>query len=378
MARQSNNTFYIGRPNIGPKEDFLNRVDGIFEHHWLTNNGPNVKELEDKIADYLGVSNCIAVCNGTIGLQLAAQALNLKGNVLVPAMTFVATPHALQWLGLTPKFVDVDPLSYNINPQLVEASIDGETSGIVGVHLFGQPCQVEALQSIATKHKLSLMFDAAHSFGCSYNNGMIGGFGDCEVFSFHATKVFNTFEGGAITTNNDKLAERLRVMRNFGFEGEDTVCSLGINGKMAEINAAMGLTNLQFLPEFIETNRKNYEQYEKNLRFIEGVDLAKFDLQNINNFHYVIVEVSEEKAGVSRDQLKEMLTKNKVVARRYFYPGCHRMEPYATLSPSLTNSLPATDVINNKILALPTGTQMSASSIDTICELIRNFAGQNK
>ena len=244
----------MGRPNLGSKQGFLDRVDQIFEDRWLTNNGPLVQELEHRIASYLGVKHCIAVANGTLGLQLAAQALELDGNVVMPAMTFIATAHAFHWIGIQPKFADIDPKTLNLCPDSVAAQIDGNTSCIVGVHLFGRPCAVKPLETLAREHQIPLIFDASHSFGSSHNDQRIGTFGTCEVFSFHATKIFNTFEGGAITTNDADLAAKLKLVRNFGFDGEDSVTSLGINAKMSEINAAMGLTNLDAMPRFIETN----------------------------------------------------------------------------------------------------------------------------
>ncbi len=238
---------HVGRPNIGDRERFLDRINDMFDRRWLSNNGPFVQELEQKIAKLLGVKHCVAMCNATVALEITARALGLHGEVILPSFTFVATAHALQWQEITPVFCDVDPLTHNIDPAKIENLITPRTTGILGVHVWGRACNVEALSAIAQKHHLKLMFDAAHAFACTYQGRMIGGFGDAEVFSFHATKFFNSFEGGVVTTNNDELAEKLRGMRNFGFAGLDNVIRVGTNGKMSEVSAAICLTSLESL-----------------------------------------------------------------------------------------------------------------------------------
>ena len=242
---------HVGRPNIGNHEDFLDLARGILERQWLSNNGPLAQEFERTIADYLGVEHCVAMCNGTIALEIATRALDMQGEVIVPSYTFVATAHALQWQEITPIFADIDPVTQTLDPDAVRRMITPRTTGILGVHLWGRPCAVEALQEIADEHDLSLMYDASHGFGCSHKGRLLGSFGQCEVFSFHATKFFNTFEGGAVVTNDDELAEKMRLMRNFGFHGYDNVIYPGTNGKMTEIAAAMGLTNFAELERFV-------------------------------------------------------------------------------------------------------------------------------
>jgi len=370
---KSDKVFFIGRPNIGQKERFYRRLDNILQQRWLTNDGDNVRELEQRLAIYLGVKHCVAMCNGTVALELAIRANGMSGKVLVPSMTFIATAHALKWQELTPVFADIDPFSHNLCPDSVRSLIDDETSGILAVHLYGRPCAIDALTEIAEKHNFKLIFDAAHAFGVSHKGRMIGGYGDCEVFSFHATKVFNTFEGGAVTTNDDELANKLRLMRNFGFEGEDCVSYIGTNGKMAEVNAAMGLTNFEDIADFIEVNRANYLAYKKGLRSLEGVDLISYDENESNNFQYVIVQVDEKTCGYSRDALKEHLCANGIMARRYFYPGCHKMEPYNSLYPDTGENLPITESFSQQVLALPTGTQISCEEVSAVCDLIGSF-----
>ena len=256
---------HVGRPNVGKREDLLRRIDDMLERNWLTNNGPYVQEFEARLAKYVRVRHCVAMCNATISLEIAIRALRLTGEVIVPSFTFVATAHSLQWQEITPVFCDIDPRTHNIDPTQVEKMITPRTSGIIGVHTWGRACDIEALESIARRRNLQLMFDAAHAFGCSYKGDSIGGFGRCEVFSFHATKFFNTFEGGAVLTNDDVLAEKMRLMRNFGFSGYDNVIYIGTNGKMTEVCAAMGLTSLESIKQFVETNRRNHDAYRREL-----------------------------------------------------------------------------------------------------------------
>lgn len=231
---------HVGRPNIGDRELFLERVNQILDNEWLTNNGPMVQDFEHRIAKHLGVKHCVAMCNGTIALEIAIRALKLEGEVIVPSWTFVATAHALYWQGITPVFADIDPATHNLDPDAVRRMITPHTSGIIGVHLWGRAAPIDELQAIAEEHDLKLLFDAAHAFGSTYKGRTIGRFGLCEVLSFHATKSFHTFEGGAVVTNNDELAETMRLMRNFGFHGYDNVIHPGTNGKMIEVCVAMG------------------------------------------------------------------------------------------------------------------------------------------
>ena len=252
---------HVGRPNIGNRDRLLARINDILDRRWLSNNGIYVQEFEQRIAELVGVKHCIAICNATIALEIAIRAAGLKGEVIIPSFTFVATAHSLQWQEITPVFCDVDPYTHNLDPLKIEQAITPRTTGIIGVHLWGRPCNVEALTKIAQNHNLKLMFDASHAFGCSTKGRMVGSFGDAEVFSFHATKFLNAFEGGAIVTNNDELATKIRLMKNFGFAGNDNVVYIGTNGKMHEASAAMGLTGLESLDEFIDVNYQNYKHY---------------------------------------------------------------------------------------------------------------------
>lgn len=362
---------HVGRPNIGNRQHLLDRFNDLLDRRWLTNNGPYVREFEQRLAELVGVKHCIAMCNATVALEITIRALGLTGEVIVPSFTFIATAHALQWQEITPVFCDIDPVTHNIDPKKVKALLTPRTSGIIGVHVWGKACDVEALRELANRHQLKLMFDAAHAFGCSYNGRMIGGLGDAEVFSFHATKFFNTFEGGAVVTNNDDLAARIRLMKNFGFSGYDNVIYIGTNGKMSEVSAAMGLTSLDSLDEFIATNYRNYKQYQAELQELPGVRFIIYNEQEKNNYQYIILEIDEQVTGIDRDQLVKALHAENLLARRYFYPGCHHMEPYRSYFPNAGLLLPETERLVQKVISLPTGTAVGDKEISTICHLIR-------
>lgn len=361
---------HVGRPNLGNRERFLERVNTILDRDWLTNAGPFVREFEKRIAEHVGAKHCIATCNGTIALELAARAMGLKGEVIVPSFTFIATPNSLQWQAITPVFCDIEEAGYTIDPQRIEQLITPRTSGIVGVHLWGRSCAIDALTDIAERHKLGLLFDASHAFGVTYRGRNIGQFGDAEVFSFHATKFLNSFEGGAVVTNNDELAKKLRLMKNFGFTATDRADYLGINGKMSEIQAAMGLTSLESMEDFIAINRNNYLRYREMLDPIPGVSLVPFDGDEKNNYQYISLDIDESLTGLDRDSLVTLLHAEHVRARRYFYPGCHNMEPYRSYFPNAELLLPVTEKVMRRMLCLPTGTSISQETAATICAFI--------
>jgi len=373
MKLEFDHPLHVGAPNTGCRERFQERVDGIFSRNWLSNRGPLVEEFEEVLASYLGVKHCITMCNGTVALEIAIRALDLRGEVIIPSLTFIATAHALQWQEITPVFCDVEPETYGLDPSAIERHITPNTTGIMGVHLYSRPCNIEALQAVADQHGLKLMFDSAHAFGCSYKSRMIGNFGECEVFSFHATKFFNTFEGGAIATNSDELAEKIRLMQNFGFAGMDKVIYIGTNGKMTEISAAMGLTNLEALDSFVETNRAHYQRYKAGVESISGIKLIECCETEKCNWQYVVVEVGEA-YPLSRDELMNRLHQEGVLVRRYFWPGCHNMEPYCSLQPEAGRHLPVTESVAERILVFPTGTAVTSENVETICGRLRQFA----
>jgi len=267
-------------------------------------------------------------------------------------------------------FVDIDPKTHLIDPERVEALITPRTSAILGVHAWGRACVPERLQEIADSHGLELYFDAAHAFGCSHAGKMIGNFGRCEVFSFHATKFFNTFEGGGIATNDDELAAKIRLMINFGFTGLDSVVHLGTNGKMSEVHAAMGLSCFESLGEIVATNKRHHDKYRSQLSHIPGIRFCDYDDVEMTNFQYIVIEIDPSEAGITRDELMFALHAENIMVRRYFYPGCHRMEPYASTYPELSTRLPKTESLCSKVLILPTGTGVSEFDVQRVCDAI--------
>lgn len=361
---------HVGRPNIGNRRTLLQRLGNALDSRWLTNDGPYVREFERSLREQIGVRHCVAMCNATLALEIAFRAAGLTGEVIMPSFTFVATAHAAQWVNLTPVFCDIDPRTHNIDPARVERLVTARTTAIVGVHLWGRACDEEALADIARRRGLVLILDAAHAVGCTYHGRPIGTGGAAQILSFHATKVMNTFEGGAIVTNDDGLAKRARLMRQFGFTDYDQVSVLGTNAKMTEASAIMGLASLERLPTFVESNRQRFEIYRRKLSELPGLTLLSHDERERTNYHYVVVEVDQEAAGLSRDELMTVLQAENVLARRYFYPGCHRMEPYRSTPAGDGGSLPATERIADRVLCLPTGTAVSLKAIREICEVV--------
>jgi len=359
---------HVGRPNLGSREAFLRYANEIFDRRWLSNNGPLVQAFERRLAEFLGVKQCVAMCNGTIALEIAIRALELQGEVIVPSYTFIATAHALQWQEITPVFADIDPHTHNLDPEAVRRMITPRTTGILGVHLWGRACPVAALQAVAEEYRLKLMFDASHAFGCTQGGAPIGTLGECAVFSFHATKFFNTFEGGAVVTDNEDLAAKMRLMKNFGFSGYDNVIYPGTNGKMTEMAAAMGLVNLDALDEFVAANRRNHAVYARRLNAIEGLSVLAYDDREQNNYQYVVVEVGNE-FPMSRDEIVRALQAENVLARRYFWPGCHNMLPYRAFYPHAGLLLPNTAQVADRVIVLPTGATIGESEIETIADI---------
>jgi dTDP-4-amino-4,6-dideoxyglucose len=357
---------YVGRPNTGDRDRFFSRLGGALDRRWLTNGGALVTEFEERVAALTGVRHCVATSSCTNALQVLIRAAGLTGDVLMPSMTFAGTAHAVRWLGLDPLFCDVDPDTANLDPVLVEAAITPAVSAILGVHLWGRPCQVDDLAEIADRHGIPLFFDAAHALGCTAGQRLVGGFGTAEVLSFHATKVVNTFEGGAIVTNDDALAETLVQLRNFGFG--PTELRAGTNAKMSEAAAAMGLTSLEAMADNVAVNQDRYETYRDAVADLPGVELATYDPDEAGNYHYLTVLVDEALAGVSRDVLFDVLRAENVFCQRYFWPACHEREPYRTERPV---RLPHTERLSAQVLTLPTGPAMSTADVLAVAELIR-------
>jgi dTDP-4-amino-4,6-dideoxygalactose transaminase len=360
---------HVGLPNFGDPVAFFRRMETILATRRFTNGGPFVHELEAGIAKLTGARHCIATCNATSALQILARALDLQGEVAMPSFTFVATAHAFSWLGLEPIFCDIEAAGHGADAYSLERVIGPRCSAIVAVHTWGIPCNVDAIERLARERGLALIYDAAQALACSYHGQGLGSLGDAAVFSFHATKFVNSFEGGAITTQSDELAEKVRRMRNFGFDGYDSVRSLGTNAKLSELHAAAGLTTLDALPAIVEENRRCFETYRGLLEPIPGVRLLDIAGRGRSNYQYVVVEIERGNVPAIRDDLVQALHAEGVFARRYFHPGCHRLMPYAARAhvPSLT----VAESVSDRTVVLPTGPSVGNAAIASVVELIR-------
>ncbi|MGH3855308.1 MAG: dTDP-4-dehydro-6-deoxyglucose aminotransferase [Pseudonocardiaceae bacterium] len=359
---------YVGRPNKIDRSRLFDRLNWAIDNRWLTNGGPLAREFEDRIAELAGVRNCVATCNATTALQLLMHAAERTGEVLMPSLTFIATPHSVRWLGLKPVFCDIDPHTGGIDVASVEAAITKRTSAILGVHLWGRPCAVDQLKKLAADKGLYLFFDAAHAFGCTVEGRAVGRFGNAEVFSFHATKVVSAFEGGAVVTDDDGLARCVRALHNFGIGLNGVNAAGGTNGKLSEASAAMGLTSLDAFAESMHHNRRNYEFYRTELDSVIGLRIVEFARHERNNYQYVIAVIDEDVTGLSRDLLVTLLHAERVEAKLYFSPACHEQEPYRSQRPL---HLPHTEWLASRVLALPTGTTVSLEDIRRVCNIIR-------
>jgi dTDP-4-amino-4,6-dideoxygalactose transaminase len=361
--------FHVGRPNLPDKDKLLKRFSDVINSGWITNDGPLVRELENKIANYLGVKHCICVCNATIGLELVQRALNLSGEVIIPSFTFIATANSLRWQKIDPVFCDIKPEDHLIDPSKIEMLITPRTSAIMAVPIWGQACDYSELEKIAQRHNLKLIFDSAHAFGCKSGDRYIGEFGDAEVFSLHATKYFSTGEGGLITTNSDALSEKLKYMRNFGFDGYDKTVSLGTNAKMSEFTAAYGLSALDNLENVLNQNKSVYKSYLEIFKDSAEIKFLEYDDANSSNFHYIVTRVD----SLYRDQIVDYYHQNNIFVRKYFYPGCHRLEPYISDKKYSDQKLPNTEKISSEIIIFPNGNQISEQDVLFFFKKFRNF-----
>lgn len=369
MAANVKTPFY--KPRHIATEVFFEKAREIFDLAWFTNAGPKVIELENEIAKAHDVAHCIAVCNATIGLQMVLSGLDITGEVITTPFTFVATAHAIKWEQLSPVFCDINPNTLTLDPAKIRENITPKTSAILGVHVFGQPCDVDAIKEIAEEFKLKVIYDAAHCFMTSHRGKMIGGLGDAEVLSFHATKIFQTFEGGAILTNNSKLAAKLRLLKNFGFTGMDRVGHLGINAKMNEVSAAYGLSLLPYMPETIARCKTVQLKYRALLSGLKGVTFFETGPDVNNNGQYVVTFINADDFGLSRDQLWAYLWSKGVETRRYFYPGAHMCEPYRSHTPWFKSLLSVTNKTCSSVLCLPSYFDLGDEDIESVSSLIR-------
>jgi len=346
------NPIYVTQPYLPPLEEFFPYLEDIWNRKILTNGGPFHQKLEKALCDYLGVEHLALFSNGTIALIAAIQTLQLTGEVITTPYSFVATAHALLWNGIKPVFVDIDPDTLNLDPNKIEAAITPHTTAIMPVHCYGHPCEVDAIQKIADNYNLKVIYDAAHAFGVRRQDKSVLCFGDLSVLSFHATKVFNTFEGGAIVCRDAETKLRIDQLKNFGFVDETTVVASGINGKMSEINAAFGLLQLQHISEIIQRRREIAEIYREQLKDVVGIGCLPSARQAVHNNAYFPILVRPNYL-LSRNQLYNKLKDQGIFARRYFFPLISDFPMYRALPSARKNNLPVATNAANEVLCLP-------------------------
>ena len=360
---------YVTQPYLPPLAEFLPYLEKIWESKNLTNSGPFHEELEDELAQYLGVENLSLFTNGTIALITALQALRITGEVITTPFSFVATSHSLVWNGIKPVFVDIDPNTLNIDPKKIEAAITPQTTAILAVHCYGHPCDVDAIQKIADTYNLRVIYDAAHAFGVKCHCGSVLKHGDLSVLSLHATKVFNTFEGGAIICPDLKTKTRIDQLKNFGYVDETTVVAPGINGKMSEFNAALGLLQLRHVDQAIKQRKEIDGAYRRGLAGIKGVQCLGDAGEQVANYAYFPILVHSE-FPLSRDELYEKMKANGVHPRRYFYPLISDFPMYRGLSSSHRDNLPVANQAALQVLCLPIYPDLSPATVEEICQFI--------
>ncbi|ACV34185.1 DegT/DnrJ/EryC1/StrS family aminotransferase [Accumulibacter sp.] len=361
---------FVTQPYLPPLEEFVPYLEKIWESKWLTNGGPYHQQLEEELAEYLGVEHLSLFSNGTIALVTALQVLRITGEVITTPYSFVATAHSLLWNGIKPVFVDIDPVSLNLDPKKIEAAITPQTTAIMPVHVYGNPCDVEAIQRIADTYGLRVIYDAAHAFGVECNGNSVLQHGDLSVLSFHATKVFNTFEGGAIICPDAKTKQRIDYLKNFGFADELTVVAPGINGKMNEIQAAFGLLQLKHMDNVISWRKEIDARYRAGLKDVKGISMAQTNCAQRKNYSYFPIFV-EHDFSLHRDGLYDYLKANAVFARRYFYPLISEFSMYRSLPSAGQANLPVAHHAANRVLCLPIFPDLALDAVDGVCELIR-------
>lgn len=369
----SGRTLYVGRPNLGDRDRFVEYLHRALDAGRLTNNGPLVGEFEERVRAVAGTREAVATANATTGMQMVARAAGLRpgDEIIVPAFTWVATPQAFEWIGLVPVFCDVLEHSGNIDPDSARAAIGPKTRAIVGVHAFGRAVEVEALHQLADDYGLALLYDAAHAFASQVAGCPVGSSGLAEVFSFHATKFVHSFEGGAVVTNDPERAAVLRQERDMGMDPSRSVRGPGTVSRMSEAHAAMGLVSLEALDAFVAHNHQVHARYEQRLDPVEGVSFLSMrgGVGDRTNAQYVVTRLHRQGA---RNAVFEHLLSDQILARKYFHPGCHRLEPYArAMDRHIRTALPVTEELSDQSLALPTGMDISMDDVDRVCARIQ-------
>lgn len=361
---------YVTQPSLPPLDDLIPYLREIWDARILTNNGRFHAEFEQALSDHLGVEHFSLFCNGTIALLTTIKALNLSGEVITTPYSFVATSHSLLWNNITPVFVDVCPHTLNIDPKKIEQAITPRTTGILAVHVYGSPCDVDSIQQIATRNNLKVIYDAAHAFGVGCHCGSVLNHGDLSVLSFHATKVFNTFEGGAIVSQNAEMKALIDRLKNFGFADEATVETLGINGKMSEFNAALGLLQLKYVDRDIQKRKDIDNAYREGLNGVRGIRCLDNSAGLTPNYGYFPILVDQEYA-LDRDSLYEKMKKNGVHPRRYFYPLISQFPMYRGFTSAHRDNLPVATRAAEQVLCLPIYPDLPLEKVAEICDFIR-------
>lgn len=360
----------VTQTSMPPYEEYINEIKDIWESHWLTNMGPKHNLLESKLKEYLSVDNISLFTNGHNALELCLQAMNLSGEVITTPFTFASTTHAIVRNGLTPVFCDVNPLDYTMDVTKIEALITDKTTAIVPVHVYGHVCNVEEIERIAKKYGLKVIYDAAHVFGTRYKGQGIGGFGDASMFSFHATKVYHTIEGGAICYHNEELGRELYKLRDFGIKDAETIDGVGSNAKMNEFVAAMGLCTLRHVDGEIAKRKAVYECYMENLAGVDGLQLPPIQKDVQPNYAYFPIIIDEKKFGTTRNEVFAKLAENNIHARKYFYPLTNAFDAYHGKFDS--NATPVALHLSKRVLTIPMFADLPLEDVKRICEITRN------
>jgi len=368
-----NENIYVTQPVMPPLEQFTESLKQIWENKILTNNGPFHQQFEKELAAYLGVKYVSLFSNGTLALISALQVMRITGEVITTPYSFVATTHALHWNGIKPVFVDIDPVSLNLDPKKIEAAITPKTTAIMPVHVYGTPCNVEAIKEIADTYGLKVIYDAAHAFSVDVNGNSVLNYGDMSILSFHATKVFNTIEGGAIICNDEATKKRIDYLKNFGFASEIKVIAPGINAKMNELQAAYGLLQLNTIGTCIAKRKTISNLYRKLLNEVKGISFLS-DFEGVkHNYAYFPIFVDAKEYGKTRDALYEELNKNNIYGRRYFYPLISQFPTYNGLPSAAVGNLPVAESVTEKVICLPFYPDLSEVEIKKIISIIEIF-----
>ena len=370
MIKINKKSIYVTQPALPPLEEFIPYLEKIWQSKILTNDGPFHKQFEKKLAEYLGVKYLSLFANGTLALVTALQALRITGEVITTPFSFVATTHSLWWNSIKPVFADIDPFYFNLDPCKIEAAITPQTTALMPVHVYGNPCNVEAIQKIADKYGLKVIYDAAHAFGVKKNGNSILNYGDLSVMSFHATKTFSTFEGGAIICQDEKTKQRIDFLKNFGFADEVTVVAPGINAKMNEIQSAFGLLQLKYVDSYIEKRKNIAEAYRQLLSGATGLKMLN-DIEGVRHcYTYFPVFIDEKDFGFSRDDVYKKLKRANIFARRYFYPLISQFPTYRGLQSAKSENLTVSSKITEQVLCLPIYPNLKKVDVAKICEVI--------